>query len=242
MSKKKKIEKQKHIVFCLPGYNFSYSFMFSWTNLLSYCFEKGYLVTVSLIQGSNIYTVRLQCVGGEEGKGVYRAPWNGDIDYTHIMWIDADMVFTPENFQALLDHDEDIISGAACLAGGKDYAFGLQSRDNGITITKDNLSTVVLPGRINKKGLLEVCHVGMAFILMKKGVLEKIKYPWFFELPYKNKEGVVCFNAEDFSFCVKARKAGFKLFIDLEQQIGHEKPHVWYMGQRIIKKDGKYVE
>jgi len=203
------MSKPIHIVFCLPGANFSFSFVESWTNLLSYCHSQGYKVTVAMVSGSNVYNVRHDCVGGRADKGLYRRPWGGDLDYTHIMWIDSDMVFSAENFQALLDHDLDIVSGAACIQGGKDYAFGKLTEDKrGIVVSKDNSRTVQMPGRVDKKGLLEVDHVGCAFLLVKKGVFEKMVYPWFFEPPAIDEDGTVSYHAEDFSFCVTDLQSG----------------------------------
>ncbi len=38
------------------------------------------------------------------------------------MWIDSDIVFTPQQFQKLLDHKEDIVSGIYKMDGGTHYA------------------------------------------------------------------------------------------------------------------------
>ena len=48
--------------------------------------------------------------------------FGGEIDYDYIMWIDSDIVFKPEQFFKLLDHDRDIISGLYMMQDNINYA------------------------------------------------------------------------------------------------------------------------
>ena len=52
---------------------------------------------------SNVYHVRNMCLGGDVTKGARQKPFQGNIDYDYIMWIDSDMVFKPEDFTALIN-------------------------------------------------------------------------------------------------------------------------------------------
>jgi GT2 family glycosyltransferase len=68
------------------------------------------------------------------------------------------------------------------------------------------------------QGILECQGFGMACTMIKREVWEKSgdmindKKTWFFPLPE---------IGEDLSFCLRARKAGFKLYVDLSVNCGH---------------------
>ena len=78
---------------------------------------------------------------------------------------------------------------------------------------------------VNHKGLMEVEYNGMGFMLIKKGVFEKVEYPWFCQLK-KQIGDLEDYCSEDVAFCHLARKAGFQIFIDPQLVVGHEKMRV----------------
>jgi hypothetical protein len=68
-----------------------------------------------------------------------------------------------------------------------------------------------------KSGLMEwngTC--GNAGMLIRRNVLEKMEYPWF-------RQGQLDpqYSSSDLYFCWAAQKAGFKIWIDLDNCIGH---------------------
>jgi len=72
----------------------------------------------------------------------------------------------------------------------------------------------------NRTGLIEVDGVGTGVLLIHRSVLLKMKPPWFKFLMLPNGNLKL---SEDYSFCVKAKKAGFKMFVDTNCQAGHLK-------------------
>lgn len=86
------------IVFCLPGNIFSGPFLECWTNLIAWCLASGIRPVVSREYSNNIYYSRNLCLGGDVMRGPEQKPFNGQIDYSHIMWIDSDILFSPEQF------------------------------------------------------------------------------------------------------------------------------------------------
>ena len=62
------------------------------------------------------------CLGGDVSRGAAQRAFNGQLDYDYIMWIDSDILFTPEQFVRLLSHDVDIVSGLYLMEGGIHYA------------------------------------------------------------------------------------------------------------------------
>ncbi|MBD3391957.1 MAG: hypothetical protein GF418_07800, partial [Chitinivibrionales bacterium] len=104
-------DKRLTIVFCLPGTSFSGSFLECWTNLMAWCLGNGIRPVLSRKQSCNIYYVRNMCLGGDVMRGPGQKPFGGKLEYDYVMWIDADVLFTPEQFERLLKHDRDIVSG-----------------------------------------------------------------------------------------------------------------------------------
>ena len=62
------------------------------------------------------------CLGGNVLRGVDQKPFNGEVKYDFIMWIDSDQVFSVENFVNLLQHDADIMSGLYLMENNKEFA------------------------------------------------------------------------------------------------------------------------
>ena len=74
----------------------------------------------------------------------------------------------------------------------------------------------------DKTELLEVDYSGLGFLLIKKGVLESLEYPWFKPrfIEIEDKED---FAMEDVSFCLDTKEKGYQIFIDPTIRVGHEK-------------------
>lgn len=211
------------IIFCLPGKSFSNRFLVAWTDLLHHCAQKDYKTYLSQKSSANIYHLRSALLGADVRRGEDQKPFNGELDYTHIMWIDSDIYFTPNDFEKLLSSDKDICSGLYKMGDGREFAAvrewdlnKIESNGSFEFLTPDDLSTE----------LMEVAYTGFGFLLVKKGVFEKIKYPWFG--PKYSKVGQCYdFASEDASFCLRAAEAGFKIFINPSVRVLHEKPYLF---------------
>jgi hypothetical protein len=59
------------------------------------------------------------CLGGDLRRGVNQKPFEGKLEYTHLMWIDSDIIFSVDNFKALLKQDKDVIPE------GTDFSFNV---------------------------------------------------------------------------------------------------------------------
>jgi len=207
------------IVFCVPGETFTDKFMESWTNLLVYCLNSGFEVAVSAGKGASVAHVRTQLVF--QGKGIATkdaAVFKGEA-YDYMMWIDSDMVFKPEDFQRLLDADKDIISGVAAIDTKGMTATGFF---NGFNPTQYIKGRVIDQHPVDKDGLIDLDFCGFAFVLIKQGVFESMEYPWF-QPEMKEVGGHIIFPSEDFSWCMRAKELGWKIYVDPKVKIGHQK-------------------
>jgi hypothetical protein len=257
------------VVFCLPGSSFAGNFLACWTDLVGFCLKQGIQPLLSQRQSCNIYFVRNMCLGADVARGKDQKPFDGKVDYDFIMWIDSDILFTPQHFIKLLSHDADIVSAVYLMEDGKSLAtvrewdeefFKEHGHFKFMTIEdllpaprlrqagtpdpsperrgeenaphpalsqteKGEANLTPSPPLLNKgegESLVEVAYTGMGFMLVKRGVFEKLEYPWF--RPIEKKIGaMVDFTMEDVAFCLRAKEAGFKVLVDPAVRVGHEK-------------------
>ena len=139
----------------------------------------------------------------------------GEFDF--VLWLDSDMVFPPDTLERMLktldEHDEIDILQALYFRRGAPFspvAFDvLELNDKGECTYKD-METVPV-------GLSEIAGCGFGCVLMRTDCLLDIaaKYGgnvWF--TPIGN-------VGEDCSFCIRARKEGYRIFCDPTINIGH---------------------
>jgi len=157
-------------------------------------------------------------------RGVDQKPFDGKVDYDYIMWIDSDMVFKPEDFFKLLEHDKDIVSGMYKMSDDVNYAT-VETMDEEFFEEWMYYQFMQDKDIEAKKGqLFKVDYTGMGWMLCKYGVFEKMKYPYFY--PRKKvwkKYGWEEFVWDDVEFCMRVRELGHDIWIDPKIRIGHEK-------------------
>lgn len=128
-----------------------------------------------------------------------------------LLMLDDDHVFAPDLLIQLLAHEVDVV-GALALARKPPYficAFEATDSRSGVS---RGLSIRDVPF-----ALQEVAAVGTGAILIRRHVLEAIEPPWF-EVSFDERGRNV---SEDVTFCEKARGAGFHVYLDGAQSIGH---------------------
>jgi GT2 family glycosyltransferase len=165
------------------------------------------------------------CLGGDTVAGIDQKPFQGKVDYDYIMWIDSDIVFTPDQFFRLIDADKDIVSGLYKMQNNTHYAT--VEEWNHDFFLKHGSYQFLTPERISKKkDLFPVAYTGFGWMLMKKGVFESLEYPWFQptwkEYEYKGKQ-IKEFTMEDVAFCDLIQQKGYQIWIDPKVVVGHEK-------------------
>jgi GT2 family glycosyltransferase len=207
----------KKIIFCIPGNNFSVNFLLKWTELsnwllknnISYLLSSNYVPIISASR-DNVLGI------SEAQKTKLKKPFDNQVDYTHIMWIDSDMVFEPEHFKSLLDRDLPIVSGLYRWQQEGTYTAKINCCwANKKTIEKANGSVI------------KAKFAGMGWMLVKKEVYDKIEYPYH-DVTLLDEEGYSRYVAEDEYFCYKAAEAGYDINIDTSVIVGHEKKQILY--------------
>ena len=123
-----------------------------------------------------------------------------DAQADYHMWIDSDMVWGQKQIVQLFSNDQDIVSG--CYV---------------------NLDNEWVHETVNGEytGVQEASHVGFGFVRYNTKILKDMKYPFFYNKQIK--EGYI---GEDICWCENAQEAGYKVYVDHDCRIGHEKTTV----------------
>lgn len=148
---------------------------------------------------------------------------------THLMFIDADIEFQPEDIIRAIAHDKDILAGAY-----PKKALPVQYAINFKFIDKEKRRVRV------ENGAAEVLDASTGFFMIKRRVVEKMmaEYP---ELHYKNDSNIdpkfneYCYAlfdtiidqrdnrylSEDYCFCRRWQDLGGEIWIDLNTKLNH---------------------
>jgi len=214
------VPKQQHMVLCLPGKQFSQNYVGSLTRLLQWLVKHKWRVTLRMAYKANVFACR-NFLFGVPQRPADNVPFEGKIPtYTHMLWIDSDMVFSPIHVQTLLSRNKPIICGCAKMQSGL-YAI-VENRD--LDYWREHQQYEYLTDKkLDKRSEpFTVAFTGMAFMLIQKGVIERFAFPWITQ-HFETLGDIIYPLGEDVSFCERAQKLGFDIWVDPMVRIGHEK-------------------
>jgi len=209
------------LIICLPGNNFSGNWLDSFLAFYNWCIKNKITAMISRRESCNIYYVRNMCLGGDSTKGEDQKPFQGSIDYDYMLWVDSDNVFTTNDFIKLYQLNKEIASGLYLTQNGKNFATVKDWNEE--FYKKHGAFEFLTPEKIkDKKQPFVVDYTGFGFILIKRGVFEKLQYPWFRPI-WKKFGNINEFTMEDVSFCHLVRELGMKVWVHPEVIVKHEK-------------------
>ena len=148
-------------------------------------------------------------------------------DFTHILFVDSDMVFPAHTLHQLLNRDKAVV---ACNCPVKVIPSSptarLQSGERGKPVYSSP----------DDSGVLPVWRVGTGIMLVRTSIFQQIPEPWF---PIKWNEKLQDYTGEDWAFCERLEEADIPIYVDLQlsKQIGHIGEFV-YEHKHVEKKDG----
>ncbi len=185
---------------------------------------------------------------------------------THVLWVDDDMVFTPEHYLALeaelVMNDLDFISALCfsnstptkpCVFGrvpgveefGPESWWSVMSDYPGCEreVTEDGQIKVIKPWGEHRR--FRVYASGFAFCLMTKRMLDNMR---------RDKDGEIIegyhhfvspsMNVpnEDVAFCINAGIAGYKLYADSRVNVGHIQRDQHIITEETYRAHGDAIE
>jgi hypothetical protein len=161
------------IIFCLPGSTYSREFLLSWSDLMMQATAKGHQIMVA----QNL--TRQMCISaGDASKG----PFQGQ-EYDAVMWIGEGTIFKPEDFFNLLESPHNITAGIYMTEN-------LQNFDVIRTTSADFPEGKYLRPEdiVGAPQYVPVDYAGMNWMLFRKGIFEKIPYPYIWSEPTEPSE------------------------------------------------------
>ena len=216
------------VVFCMPGRQYSREFLLAWSDLLMQASSRGHQVMISQQYSSVVHFARAKCMGGDVLKGPDQKPFQGTVEYDVMMWIDSDIVFKPDDFFALLESPHDVTAGMYMMEDLQHFATVKEWDED--FFAKNGTFKFMKPEDIVRVGeadspsssYLPVAYTGMGWMMIRKGVVETIKYPWFYS-ELQTVGPLVDMNSEDVSFCRALQAAGHTIHVDTKIRVGHQK-------------------
>lgn len=166
--------------------------------------DKGLGVNLTIQVGGYVAHNRNVLVKQAQEKGA-----------THLMFVDADMIFPASGIVRLFDHDKDIVGGMYNTRGtlndrGELVSTVKMANEKGEPIAVDSV-----PSQLFK------CHaVATGFMLIKMSVFDnpKLSKPYF--VAWEDEGGE--HHTEDVQFCINAHKAGYDIWCSPTIRIGHK--------------------
>lgn len=193
----------KKVLIAIPTVDYlHWRFAESLVKLQEWCHHSGLQYEIKFEGGTLVYLARDRLARYAASRG-----------FTHILWLDADMVFEPDILDDLMENDKDFVTALIVS----------RHKDNGSVIFKDLSAKKRFETYPDKPFEIEGC--GLACALIR---IEPIK--WI--MGYYGS----CFiptleYGEDLAFCEKMLKHGYSMCCDPSVVVGH-------IGQAIVYPDG----
>lgn len=133
-------------------------------------------------------------------------------NFTHLLFLDDDVMPPPDVYYRLAAHNLDIVSGLYHRRQNPIVPVALKSNGNG---GYEWVTTY------DKGSLIDVDLVGAGCLLIHRMVLERMSKPWFDWLIDRDDVPAGERVSEDFAFCIKAKKMGLSIKLDTSVECAH---------------------
>jgi hypothetical protein len=213
-------EKIPHVnlMICTPGHSMMAEYVKSLMNWSGVAGDKKISWGLATGYASHVADAREIVLSGTKANELFQnKPFQGNITYDKLLWIDSDIEFLPEDVLKLYYSDKDVITGGYLLASGDVMAF--KSIEEG-------------PYKIDEvekmRDIIEINNAGFGFICVKSGVFENLSRPWFQSANTTVKlengsEYTFAMIGEDISWCQRVREKGYSIYFDPSVKVNHHK-------------------
>lgn len=163
--------------------------------------DIGGKVSIAFLPGSLIYVARDMLADQAIAM---------DADY--VLWLDSDVVFTPDLLHNLLAHDVDFVTG---------MYFERRPPFGPVLYKKIRYGETPAEYEAEKyldypqKELFEIDACGFGAVLVRTQVIKDVRERYYHAFAPQQGFG------EDISFCIRAKNVGYKLWCDSSIQLGH---------------------
>ena len=202
---------QPNLKILTPAYmgNLTTIYFHGMLNFASYAMGNGIPFSVETLPNCSLISL---------GRNIMLGRVMKDPDWTHIMWIDSDIEFSPECIHSMILDDKPIIGGFYPKKG-----------------LPVDFASSPMPNGEDTETSFETDYVATGFMLIKREVVEammeayperKFKYQdelEFYDLfsPYIDHDNGSLYLTEDYAFCKLARAIGYKSYMSKRFVLGH---------------------
>lgn len=218
----------KTVIIALPGSHFSGAFLMNLTETVMVLTRKGYKVRLTNEYSSFVPFSRMKTLGLDVLRGSDQKPYGGEIEYDVWLTIDSDIIFTPDQVMQLIEDTDThpVVSGFYMMQDMKHFAC---VKDWNLDYFKKmgTFEFLDLDAMKDAPQYLPVAYNGLGFFACHRGVIEKLKYPYFsyplIEIEAEDGKMLKDMCSEDVAFCKNITDAGFEIMINTSLRVGHEK-------------------
>jgi hypothetical protein len=203
-----------NVIIATPGHSLLSGYVRSLLALTHAFNQKGITWAWSSEYSSHVADAREMTLNGDNQNDVNeQRPFKGQLTYDKILWIDSDILFTPEDALALIESDKDIISGAYLLGSGEVTAY-----------PKLLCGGYMYQDVLNMTEPVQIAGCGFGFLAVKQGVFEQMTRPWFQSVLVINDDGFTFpMMGEDLSWCKRVTDLGYEIWFDPKIRVTHHK-------------------
>jgi hypothetical protein len=211
------------VVIALPGRTFSGGFMLNLLETVETLKSKKYVVMITNEYSSYVTYSRMKTLGLDVLRGADQKPFGGKLDYDVWVTIDSDIRFTPDQIIELIEDTKKypVVSGLYRMEDLKHYAC-VKEWNTEYFKTNGSFHFMEVGEPEKEDKYISVAYNGMGFFACRKGVIEKLKYPYF-SYPLVEIDGLRDTCSEDVAFCKNLTDAGFDVTVNTTLRVGHEK-------------------
>ena len=130
----------------------------------------------------------------------------------YLFFVDDDMMVPVDLFYKLVANGKDICAALAFTRNPDHKAVCYETKEGFDQSSGSQYGFTKFVENYPKDQLFECDAVGFGAVLIRTEVLKKIPQPWFFGMER---------TGEDITLCIKARKAGFSVWMDSRIKLGH---------------------
>lgn len=207
------------IIFLTPGHSVIGPYVQCLLDTIQELNSKGLTWGFSNAYSSLVADAREVTLSGTRENLMYESrPFNGNITYNKLMWIDSDITWKPSDVIKLYESDKDVITGAYLLGDGSVTAY---PKSYGPAYRIDEVLKMTEPVQIES--------AGFGFMCVKQGVFESLSRPWFQSVNHTMKdektgeEFSFPVMGEDMSWCVRVKEKGYDIWLDPTVRLTHHK-------------------
>jgi len=206
-----------NLIIATPGHSVMASYLKSLLAATRELEQRGITWAFSQEYSSHVADAREMTLNGDNQNDIKESrPFKGQLTYDKILWIDSDIMFTPQDVIRAYESPFDVVSGAYTLASGEVVAY---KELFGQGYTMDEVKALTEP--------VKIFGAGMGFFCVKSGVFESLSRPWFQSVPgtkiIDGESFTFPIMGEDLSLCKRINDAGFDIYLDPDIKLIHHK-------------------